>query len=103
MIYEEAGAKRAPMTREEQFRKNNELFELFMQRVLETPEFTGSIPEGAEIIFLPTGDPELYRENLKLGEARKSEGHKVVCIKIELVPQIRTIFVPHLELAEAIA
>lgn len=91
------------MKREEQFRKNNELFELFMQRVLETPEFTESIPEGAEIIFLPTSDQELYRENLKLGEARKNEGHKVVYIKIELVPQVRTIFVPHLELAEAIA
>jgi hypothetical protein len=91
------------MTREEQFRKNNELFELFMQRVLEAPEFTESIPEGAEIIFLPTSDPELYQENLKLSEARENEGHKVAYIKIELVPQIRTIFVPHLELAEAIA
>ena len=91
------------MTREEQFRKNNELFELFMQRVLETPEFTESIPKGAEIIFLPTSDPELYQENLKLGEARKSEGHEVVYIRIELVPQVRTIFVPHLELTEVVA
>jgi hypothetical protein len=91
------------MTREEQFRKNNELFELFMQQVLETPEFAERIPEGAEIIFLPTGDPELYQENLKLGKAHKNEGHKVVYIKIELVPQVRTIFVPRLELAEVIA
>jgi len=91
------------MTREEQFKKNNELFELFMQRVLETPEFTESIPKGAEIIFLPTSDPELYQENLKLGEARKGEGHRVIYIKIELVPQVRTIFIPRLELAEVVA
>jgi hypothetical protein len=91
------------MTREEQFRKNNELFELFMQQVLETPEFTESIPEGAEIIFLPTSDPELYQANLKLGKARRSEGHEVVYINIELVPQVRTIFVPRLELTEVVA
>ena len=91
------------MTREEQFRKNNDLFELFMQRVLETPEFTESIPEGAEIIFMPTSDPELYQGNLKLGEACENEGREVVYIKIELVPQVRTIFVPHLELAEVVA
>lgn len=90
------------MTREEQFRKNNELFELFMQQVLETPEFTERIPEGAEIIFLPQNDLELCQENLKLGEARKKEGRRVVYIKIELVPQVRTVFMPHLELAEAV-
>jgi len=88
------------MTRDEQFRKNNELFALFMQQVLEDPEFVDRIPEGAEIIFLPQSDPELCQENLRLGKEREQEGRPVAYINIELVPEIRTVFVPRLKLAK---
>lgn len=90
------------MTRAEQFRKNNELFALFMQEVLENSRFTKRIPKGAEIIFLPESDPQLRRANLRLGEARRREGRKVVYIQIALVPQVRTVFVPRLEIARTV-
>ena len=88
------------MTREEQFRKNNELLALFTQQVLDDPEFLGAIPDEAEIIFLPQNDPELCEANLKLGKARQAEGRQVAYISIELVPQVRTVFVPRLRLAQ---
>ena len=91
------------MTREDQSRKNNELFALFMQQVLDDPEFTDRIPEGAEIIFLPRSDPELYQENLRLGREREQEGHPLAYISIELVPEVRTMFVPRLELVRVAA
>jgi hypothetical protein len=88
------------MIREEQFRKNNELMALFMQQVLDDPEFLGVIPDEAEIIFLPQNDPELCEANLKLGKARQAKGQSVAYISIELVPQVRTVFVPRLRLAQ---
>lgn len=91
------------MDREQQFRKNNELFELFMQEVLESPDFVDKIPNDAEVIFLPQSDPELCEMNRKLGQVREQEGHKVVYVHIELVPQVRTVFVPRLVLAETAA
>jgi len=88
------------MTREEQSRKNNGLLALFMQQVLDDPEFLGAIPDEAEIIFLPQNDPGLCEANLKLGKARQAEGRQVVYISIELVPQVRTVFVPRLRLTQ---
>jgi hypothetical protein len=87
------------MIREEQFRKYNDLVALFMLLVLDDPEFLGAIPDEAEIIFLPQNDPGLCEANLELGKARQAEGRQVVYISIELVPQIRTFFVPCLRLA----
>lgn len=91
------------MNREQQFRKNNELFELFVQEVLESPDFVDKIPDDAEVIFLPQNDPELCEANRRLGKAREKEGRKVVYVRIELVPEVRTVFVPHLVLAEEAA
>jgi len=91
------------MTRQEQFRKNNELLALFMQEVLENSRLAKRIPKGAEVIFLPESDPQLRRANLRLGEARRREGRKVVYIRIALVPQLRTVLVPRLEIAGAVS
>ena len=88
------------MIRKEQSRKNNELMALFMQQVLEDPEFLEAIPDEAEIIFLPRNDSDLCEANLQLGRARQAEGRKVVYISIELVPQVRTFFVPRLRLEQ---
>jgi len=88
------------MTRDEQTRKNNELLALFMQQVLDDPELFGAIPDEAEIVFLPQNDPGLCEANLQLGKARQAEGRQVAYIEIELVPQVRTVFVPRLRLAE---
>jgi len=88
------------MTGEEQFKKNNELLALFMQQVLDDPELVEHIPEGAELLFLPQNDPELCEANEELGKARQAEGRQVAYIEIELVPQVRTVFVPRLRLAQ---
>ncbi len=86
------------MTRQEQVRRNDELFALFMQQVLENPALTRKIPKKAEIIFLPENDPELYQANIELGKRVKArEGKRVVYIKITLVPQVMTVYVPRLE------
>ena len=76
------------------------LLALFMQQVLDDPELLGAVPDEAEIIFLPQSDPELCEANLELGKARQAEGRPVAYISIELVPQVRTVFVPRLRLAQ---
>jgi hypothetical protein len=69
-----------------------------MRQVLENPALTRKIPKGAEVIFLPENDPELYRANLELGKrVREKENKRVVYIKISLVPQVQTVYVPRLE------
>jgi len=92
------------MTRQEQARRNHELFALFMRQVLSNPALTRKIPKGAEIIFLPENDKQLYDANLKLGKAiRQKERKKIVYIKIALVPQQMTVYVPKLEFSRVAA
>ena len=91
------------MDRDEQFRRNHDLFEIFMQQVLDDPELLDDIPNGADIIFLPDNDPSLREANLELGAEREHEGDKVVYLRIELVPQLRTVFVPRLSVKPAFA
>jgi hypothetical protein len=89
------------MTRQEQFRRNNDLFELFMQQVLDHPTLTKKIPKGAQVIFLPKNDPDLSRANLRLAQTVRKQGGKVALIKITLVPQVVTVHTPRLEFAKA--
>jgi hypothetical protein len=91
------------MDRNEQFRRNNDLFELFMQQVLDDPGLLDRIPDGADIIFLPDSDPALREANLQLGAEREHDGTPVTYIRIEMVPQLRTIFVPRLNVVAAAA
>ena len=56
------------MNQQEQFKKNNNLFKLFMEQVLAFPELSEGIPENAEVIFLPEHDPELCQANLQLAK-----------------------------------
>jgi len=91
------------MDRDEQFRRNHDLFEMFMQQVLDDPELLDRIPDGADIIFLPNSDPALRKANLELGAEREREGATVTYIRIEMVPQPRTIFVPRLNIEPAVA
>jgi hypothetical protein len=89
------------MTRQEQCRRNDELFALFMRQVLENPALTRKIPKGAEVIFLPENDRDLYQANLELGKrVREKENKRVIYIKITLVPQVQTVYVPRLEFAK---
>ena len=88
------------MTRQEQFQRNNDLFELFMQQLLENPGLTKKIPKNARVIFLPDNDPELSRANLRLAQTIRKQGGKVALVKITLVPEIVTVYKPRLEFAE---
>ena len=89
--------------RDEQFRKNHDLFEIFMQQVLDDPELLDRIPDNAEIIFLPNSDPALREANLELGAERAREGATVTYIRIDMVPQLRTVFVPRLNIQPTVA
>ena len=70
------------MRKEDLFKKNNILGVEFDRYLLEHPEVLEQIPEDAEIFFLPEDDPELSQENVKIAEAQKTEGRKVVLVKI---------------------
>lgn len=89
------------MDRDEQFRRNNELFRIFMHQVLDSPRFSQLIPDGAEMVFLPEHDPELKEANLELVKRLEDEGKHVILVKVTLVPETRTVFVPKLEMVKS--
>jgi len=76
---------------------------MFMQQVLDDPELLDHIPDGADIIFLPDSDPLLREANRELGAEREREGADVAYVRIEMVPQLRTVFVPRLNIEPAFA
>ena len=59
------------MRKEDLFRKNHLLGIEFDRYLMEHPEVIEQIPDGAEVYFLPEDDPDLFRENLKIAEAKK--------------------------------
>jgi exopolysaccharide biosynthesis predicted pyruvyltransferase EpsI len=70
------------MRKEDLFKKNHILGVEFDRYLLEHPEILEQIPENAEIYFIPEEDLELSQENLKIAEAQKAVGRKVVLVKI---------------------
>jgi hypothetical protein len=54
----------------------------FDRYLLEHPEVIEQIPDGAEVHFLPEEDPDLLQENLKIAEAQKAGGGRVVLVRI---------------------
>jgi hypothetical protein len=91
------------MEREEQFRRNHELFEVFMVETLNNPDLASGIPDGASLIFLPENDPELLAANMELARLKQEQKQTVVYVRVKLVPEIRTVFVPHLSVEPAVA
>jgi hypothetical protein len=91
------------MKREELFRRNHELFEVFMLEALDDPALTAHIPSGASVIFLPENDPELLAANLELARVKRQQSEQVVFVRVKLVPEVRTIFVPRLTVEPALA
>ena len=69
--------------------------------MLDNPSFSQGIPECAEIIFLPENDLELKEANLVLAKECEAQGKKVLIVKIKLVPETKTVYVPKLELVKA--
>ncbi len=91
------------MEREEQFRRNHDLFEMFMLEALSDPELTEYIPDGASVIFLPESDPELVEANQELARTKQQAGEQVVFVRVKLVPEVRAVFVPRLSVEPAVA
>lgn len=71
------------MTREELFRKNQQLSTEFELYLLEHPEIEEKVPENAMIVLLPEYDKELAETNLKLAEANREPGRTIVYVGVE--------------------
>ena len=89
------------MDKQEQFQRNNELFRIFMQEIFDNPQFSESFPENTEVVFLPGNDPELKEANSALAQESEAQGRKVLLVKVKLVPETKTVYVPKLELVKA--
>ena len=88
------------MKREEQVKRNMELFAIFMMKALNSPELRERVPDSADLIFLPDNDAELREANLRLTEELRLQGKKPTLIRISYVPETMTVLVPQIELLE---
>ena len=70
------------MTREDLFRKNQQLSTEFELYTLEHPEIEEQIPDNAMIVLVPEYDQELATKNIELAEANKEPGQSIVYIRI---------------------
>ncbi len=63
-----------------------------MKYAFEHPEILDKIPPEAELVILPTNDPELFAVNKKMADSLIKKGKKVVVVEIEkpksIVPKI---------------
>jgi len=71
------------MTKEELFRKNQQLSTEFELYLIEHPEIEEKIPSNAMIVLLPDYDRELSEMNIKLAEANKETGQTIVYVRVE--------------------
>lgn len=85
------------MTEKEIANKNLDLLNEFMKYAFAHPDVLDQIPPEAELVILPTNDPVLYKENLKIIKAHQKHHSSVAVIRMEL-PEISQ---PELELAMA--
>lgn len=71
------------MTREELFRKNQQLSTEFELYLLEHPEIESKIPDNAMIVLVPEYDKELAKKNRELAAANKEPGQTIVYVKVK--------------------
>ncbi len=71
------------MTREELFKKNQQLSTEFELYLFEHPEIEDKIPDNAMIVLLPEYDRELADRNKELAEANKEAGQTIVYVRVE--------------------
>lgn len=69
------------MKKEDVMRKNMDLLNEFMKYAFDHPQILEKIPSGAEVIILPSDDPDLMRENKKTADAHVKAGKQVVLVK----------------------
>ncbi len=76
---------------------NLDLLDDFMRYAFEHPGILDKIPQDAQIVMVPTDDPELSEENHKIASVLRGRGENVVLIRVrksEMYP-------PELELLSA--
>ena len=71
------------MTKEEMFRRNQQLSTEFELYLLDHPEIEKKIPDNALIVLLPDYDKELAEMNTKLAEKNREPGQAIVFVKVE--------------------
>ncbi len=71
------------MTREELFRKNQQLSTEIELYILEHPEIEEQVPDNAMIVLVPEYDQELATKNIELAEANKEPGQSLVYVKVK--------------------
>lgn len=77
------------MTEREIFEKNLILSTEFDRYVIEHPEFGEKLPNNAQIVLLPSNDPELCNINIEIAKKQKEAGQHVVYIHIGgIAPQM---------------
>ena len=71
------------MTREELFKKNQQLSTEFELYLVEHPEIEEGIPDNAMIVMVPDYDKELAEKNIELAEAHREPGQPIVYVRVE--------------------
>ena len=83
------------MTSETIVKRNLDLHAEWMRYLFEHPEAMDQIPEGAQVVILPTDDPELAQENTKILAAARRRGAPVVIVHLAFpkppLPQIEVL------------
>lgn len=70
------------MDRDTLVRRNLDLHAEWMRYLFEHPEAMDRIPEGAQVVILPTDDPALAKENTKTLTAARARGGPIVVVHL---------------------
>jgi hypothetical protein len=65
------------------FTRNSELSIEFSKYILEHPEMDDLLTEETVVVFLPEFDAKLTDFNLKMAKEIRSEGGRVLCVKVK--------------------
>jgi hypothetical protein len=68
---------------QDDFNKNQQLSTEFDLYLLDHPEISDKIPDGALLVFLPDFDKDLAKKNRKLATKFKEKGQAVVYVKVK--------------------
>ncbi|HXQ22820.1 MAG TPA: DUF5647 family protein [Candidatus Acidoferrales bacterium] len=71
------------MTNREMFERNQQLSTEFDLYVLDHPQISNRIPDGALVVFIPAFDKELARRNRALARKSRTPGQPVVFVQVE--------------------
>lgn len=71
------------MTKEELFKKNQQLSTEFELYLLDHPEIDKKIPKNAIIVLVPEYDKEVAKENIKLAKGNKEPNQHIVYVRVK--------------------